>query len=238
MAGPTCSRCRASGPPAPDAQTYAITGPGWKGTLPAGVKEYKSPTSIVWLLGRIYCTGTPEDYAAVHKLQDEFKLVPLSAYGKPYTPPPGTVDPSIDMKTAVREQVNRMDAVEYFTLLCKLMKDNPPAAADAPEIAKFAKIGIVPGQDFDASKLKADFAKRIPGDRLRPDHAPVQGQQGRQGQERLGLHHQDRHLRHRLSDAGARHRDRAWRQPSAGRGLSDVAEGCRRPEHTAAPTNT
>jgi hypothetical protein len=33
-----------------------------------------------------------------------------------YTPPPGKVDPSIDMKTAVREQVNRMDAVAYFTL--------------------------------------------------------------------------------------------------------------------------
>jgi hypothetical protein len=144
------------------AQTYAITGPGWKGTLPAGVKEYKSPTAIVWLLGRIYCTGTPEDYAQVHKLQDEFKLVPLSSYGKPYTPPPGTVDPSIDMKTAVREQVNRMDAVAYFTLLCKLMKDNPPSAADAPQLAKFAKLGIVPGQDFDASKLKADFVKRVP----------------------------------------------------------------------------
>jgi hypothetical protein len=144
------------------AQTYAITGPGWKGSLPAGVKEYKSPTSMVWLLGRIYCTGTPEDYAEVHKLQDEFKLVPLSSYGKPYTPPENKVDPSIDMKTAVREQVNRMDAVEYFTLLCKLMKDNPPAAADAPQLAKFAKLGIVPGQDFDASKLKADFRKRVP----------------------------------------------------------------------------
>src|SRR6201997_1964793 len=92
------------------AQTYAVTGPGWNGTLPAGVKEYKSPTGMVWLLGRIYCTGTPEDYAAVHKLQDEISLVPLSAYGKPYTPPPGTVDPSIDMKIAVRDQVNRMDA--------------------------------------------------------------------------------------------------------------------------------
>jgi hypothetical protein len=144
------------------AQTYAITGPGWKGTLPPGVKEYKSPTAIVWLLGRIYCTGTPEDYAEVHKLQDEFKLVPLSSYGKPYTPPAGTVDPSIDMKTAVREQVNRMDAVAYFTLLCKLMKDNPPSAADAPQLAKFARLGIVPGQDFDASKLKADFVKRVP----------------------------------------------------------------------------
>jgi hypothetical protein len=144
------------------AQTYAITGPGWKGTLPAGVKEYKSSTSIVWLLGRIYCTGTPEDYAEVHKLQDEFKLVPLSSYGKPYTPPPGTVDAAQDMKTSVRDQVNRMSANEYFTLLCKLMKDNPPAAADAPQLKKFEKIGIVPGKDFDASKLRADFAKRIP----------------------------------------------------------------------------
>ena len=145
------------------AQTYAITGPGWSGTLPAGVKQYKSPTSLVWLLGRIYCTGTPEDYAAVHALQDQCKLVPLSAWGKNYTPPPGKVDPSIDMKTAVREQVNRMDAVEYFTLLAQLMKANPPSAADTEEVARYASIGLVPGQDFDASKLKADFAKRVPG---------------------------------------------------------------------------
>ena len=146
-----------------NAQTYAITGPGWKGALPKGVKEYKSPTNIVWLLGRIYCTGTPEDYAAVHALQDQVGLVPLSGYGKPYTPPPGTVDPSFDMKTAVREQVNRMDATEYFTLLAQLMKANPPTAADAPELAKFAKIGLVAGQDFDASKLgNADFVKRVP----------------------------------------------------------------------------
>jgi len=144
------------------AQTYAITGPGWKGTLPAGVKEYKSPTSIVWLLGRIYCTGTPEDYAAVHTLQDQCKLVPLSAYGTDYTPPSGKVDPSIDMKTPVRDQVNRLDAVEYFTLLSELMKRNPPAPADAPALERFARIGLVPGQDFDASKLKADFVKRIP----------------------------------------------------------------------------
>jgi hypothetical protein len=144
------------------AQTYAITGPGWKGTLPVGVKEYKSPTNLVWILGRIYCTGTPEDYAAVHAAQDQFKLVPLSAYGKAYAPPEATVNPSIDMKTPVRDQVNRMDPIAYFTLLAQLMKTNPPAAADAPELAKLAKIGIVPGKDFDASKLNADFAKRIP----------------------------------------------------------------------------
>ena len=144
------------------AQTYAITGPGWKGTLPAGVKEYKSPTSLVWMLGRIYCTGTPEDYAAVHALQDQCRLVPLSAWGKDYTPPAATVDPAVDMKTAVREQVNALDAVSYFTLLAELMKTNPPVAADAAAVARFARIGLVPGQDFDKTKLNADFAARIP----------------------------------------------------------------------------
>ncbi len=197
---------------------------------PPGSSEYKSPTSIVWLLGRIYCTGTPEDYAAVHKLQDEFKLVPLSSYGKPYTPPPGTVDPSIDMKTAVREQVNRMDAAAYFTLLCELMKTNPPTAADAPHIAKFARIGIVPGQDFDASKLKADFIKRVP--EVAVDRIMIQFKINKdiKDENGLGVHDQDRHLRHRLSDAGARHGNRARRQPSAGRRLPDVAEGCGRPQ--------
>jgi hypothetical protein len=212
------------------AQTYAITGPGWKGTLPAGVKEYKSPTSLVWLLGRIYCTGTPEDYAEVHKLQDEFKLVPFSSYGKPYTPPAGTVDPSIDMKTAVREQVNRMDAVAYFTLLCKLMKDNPPTAADAPQLAKFAGDWHRSRSGLRCDQAQGGFRQARARGRIRPDLAPVQDQQGRQGRERLGLYDQDRHLRYRLSDAGARHRYRARCQPAAGCGLSDLAEGRRRPE--------
>ncbi len=37
-----------------DAADFAITGPSWTGTLPKGIKaEYKSPTSMVWVLGRI-----------------------------------------------------------------------------------------------------------------------------------------------------------------------------------------
>ena len=145
------------------AQTFAITGPGWQGTLPGAVKELKSPTNMVWILGRTYCTGTPADYKAVHKLQDQYKLVPLSAYGKPYTPPPGQVDPSVDMKTPVREQVNGMDAGAYFKLLAVLMKDNPPAKEDAPMVAKLAKIGLVPGQEFDPSKLDPVVAKGLQG---------------------------------------------------------------------------
>ena len=143
------------------AQKYAITGPGWSGTLPAGVTEYKSPTGLVWVLGRIYCSGTPEDYKAVHALQDQVSIVPLSSYGKPYKPEAGTVDSATDMKTAVRDQVNALDSAAYFKLLAQLMKSNPPAEADAPMTAKLAKIGIVPGQDFDASKLEPAVAKGL-----------------------------------------------------------------------------
>jgi hypothetical protein len=79
--------------------------------------------------------------------------VPLSAYGKPYTPPLGRIDPSIDMKTPTRDQVERMDTMSFFKLLAELMKTNPPYEADAPILPRLARIGLIPGQDFDMSKL-------------------------------------------------------------------------------------
>ena len=49
--------------------------------------------------------------------------------------------------------MNALDTAAYFNLLARLMKDNPPAAADAPMVAKMAKLGIVPGTAFDFGKL-------------------------------------------------------------------------------------
>ena len=81
--------------------------------------------------------------------------MPLSSYGKPYTPLAGEVDNNLDMKTAVRDQVDHLEANDYFSYLARLMKTNPPTSDDAPMVAKMAKIGLVPGQDFDPSKLGA-----------------------------------------------------------------------------------
>jgi hypothetical protein len=144
------------------AQTFVITGPGWSGAVPEGLTQLKSPTAIVWLLGRIYCTGTPEDYAEVHALQDAFKLQPLSTWGKTYVPPTGKVDPAIDMKTAVRDQVNRLSTSEFFTLLADLMKRNPPEAADAPGLERFKAIGLIPGRSFNGKALDSRWDRRLP----------------------------------------------------------------------------
>ncbi|WP_105101779.1 DUF1254 domain-containing protein [Microbulbifer pacificus] len=143
------------------AQTYVLTGPGWSGKLPAGVKEVKSPTATVWILARTYSTGTPEDYKKVWALQDQYKLYPLSAWGKNYVPPAGKVDPSIDMKTAVRDQVNALNAEQYFGWMAELMQNNPPTAEDAPMVAKMKKIGLEPGKPFDLGKLNPAVAAAI-----------------------------------------------------------------------------
>ena len=157
------------------------------------------------------------------RCRTRWNFVPLSSYGKPYTPPPGVVDPSINMKMAVRDQVNRMDAVAYFTLLAQLMKTNPPAPADTPELAKFAKIGLVPGQDFDASKLQADFVKRIPQvgfDRIMLQfkiNPAVEDVNGWDYTLKTGVYGTDYLMR------ALCHRHRTWRKPPAGRRLPDLA---------------
>jgi hypothetical protein len=143
-------------------QTYVITGPGWTGQLPDTIIQVKSPTALVWILGRIYCTGTDEDYKEVHAIQDRFQSVPLSAFGQPYTPPKGIIDTSFDMKKGVRDQVNHMQLEEYFEYLAELLKSNPPKPEDGPILDRMKEIGIVPGQDFDKSKLPSIWQKLDP----------------------------------------------------------------------------
>jgi len=210
------------------AQKYAITGPGWKGELPPGVIEYKSGTNMVWLLGRIYCTGTPEDYKAVHAIQDQISAVPLSAYGKPYTPEAGKVDAAIDGKKAVRDQVDALDGAAYFKLVAELMKANPPAAEDAPALAKFAKIGLVPGQDFDASKLEAPVAKGIAA-------APKPAQEKVMGWMKEGILAGDLKLEHgwlfttKTGLYGTNYRQRAL--------VTAIGLGANRPQDAVYPTS-
>jgi hypothetical protein len=142
-------------------QKYVITGPLWKRKCPEEFTQLKSPTNLVWILGRTYSNGTQDDYAKVHAFQDGLSLVPLSAYAKDYNPPAGKTDPKIDATTAVRDQVNQLDAATYFSLLAQLMNYNPPRQVDAPIVSRMSKIGIVPGQTFDMNKLSPEMSKAL-----------------------------------------------------------------------------
>ncbi len=138
-------------------QRYVVVGPDWNGSVDVPDAEViKAPTNLVWIVGRTFAQETPNDLDAVHQLQRQYSLVPLSAFGKEYAPPAGRVDPAVDMETSVRDQVNRLDATTFFNRLAMLMKENPPAEADSAIVARMASIGIVPGRTFDARKLGPD----------------------------------------------------------------------------------
>jgi len=66
------------------------------------------------------------------------------------------------MKKAVRDQVNALSGVDYFTLLAELLKTNPPAEADAPILPKLAEIGIVAGKDFDPKAADPAVLNLVP----------------------------------------------------------------------------
>ncbi|WP_327139151.1 DUF1254 domain-containing protein [Nocardia sp. NBC_01327] len=132
--------------------TYAITGPGWHGTLPDDITPLPVPTDTAWLLGRVQVNGQ-DDIAAVQAIQNQMKLVPLSQWqsgDRDNLPAPSPADKSVQPS----KQVADMDGPAFFATLSALMVDNPPAAADAPAMARFAKIGLTPGGATD--KVSAD----------------------------------------------------------------------------------
>ena len=139
-----------------DAANYLITGPGWAGAVPAGMKQIKCATRYMVILGRTYADGTDQDYAAVNALQAQYKIVPLSAYGKSYTyqTPPVNPNPGISMTDKPQSVILDMDTSTYFNMMARLMGGTAtPASEDAPMLTRMAKIGLVPGQPFDMAKL-------------------------------------------------------------------------------------
>lgn len=141
---------------------YALIGPGWKGTLPASIKQVvRFETNTVWIAGRHLTNGTAQDMAQVRAIQQQYALVPLDRYGKQYTPTTHSpVDPRRDMSSP-RDQINALDAGAYFKLLADVMRNNPPAPADAAIVAAMAKIGIIPGRPFDIKALDKDTQQAL-----------------------------------------------------------------------------
>ncbi len=139
---------------------FAITGPDWKGTLPSGVQQVKAPTNSIWIIGRIQTDG-PSDYGAVNKLQDQFKLTPLSVWGTNDVPPRIAGARDVDVNTPPIQQTLKMDGVAFFTRLARLLKETPIPSADKEYVKKFSMIGLEPGKEFDVEKLSNEEIKEL-----------------------------------------------------------------------------
>jgi len=137
---------------------FLATPPGWSGTVPSGLTRVSAPTPYVWIIGRTQTNG-PQDYDAVHKIQAGFRVTPLSEWGKTPKPVEVQIDPTVDMKTPPKTQVDTMPAGKYFAYAAELLKLHPPHITDEPIIARMKGIGVEPGKSFDISTLDAALKK-------------------------------------------------------------------------------
>lgn len=140
---------------------YAITGPKWSGELPARAQQIKSPTDMVWIIGRTQTNGR-RDYASVHEIQDKYKLTSLSAFGKAYPSPRSSpVSLRVDMKTPPVDQVAHMNARTFFNRMNSVMKNNSPSPEDSKAIQRFAIIGVAPGKRFHLAERNAAVTREV-----------------------------------------------------------------------------
>jgi len=160
------------------AGNFVVTPPGWRPDLrdrfidefrlPKDTQRIEAPTPFVWIIGRTKTDGPP-DYDAVHKIQAGYKVTPLSEWGKTPKPVEVKIDPTVDMKTPPKVQVDTMPADKFFAYAAELLKVNPPHITDEPIIAQMRKIGIESGKSFDMAKVNPAIRNALSG-------APEEGQ--------------------------------------------------------------
>jgi len=136
-----------------NASAFGVVPPDWKGRLPAGVEKIQAPTPYVWVIGRTQTDG-PKDYEAVHKVQDNYKVTPLSRWPRePKLVRFVKADPTVDMNTPPLDQVNNMPAVDYFKYAAELMKLHPPHFTDWSQLARMKRIGLEAGKSVNSDIL-------------------------------------------------------------------------------------
>ncbi|KRC74895.1 hypothetical protein D3C87_655090 [compost metagenome] len=187
------------------AQSFAIVGPNWQGSVPAGVDVIRSPTSTGWLIGWTQAGG-PQDYAAVNQIQSGMTARPLAVPVASSTPyrnrNAGTVYPQtgagvgsqpigsgLSMPTPTpaavpdgtpAEQVAGMDASAFFAVFFDVLRNNPPHANDTPMLDRMRRIGLDDRQPFSYGRLSPAVQQAL------TDAQPLAGRRIADGVSRLG----------------------------------------------------
>ena len=145
---------RATGP---KAGAYAIVGPGWKGTLPKGVKAIPAPTADVMTFARTF-VHNEDDMPAVRDIQGRYGFGDLADFSHATRLPIAKAElplpPILDLSPA---------GAGYFDELCQRLAADPPQGDDRAYLKRFARIGIAPGAHPSTDpRLKSVFEAAVP----------------------------------------------------------------------------
>ncbi|MCB1705552.1 MAG: DUF1254 domain-containing protein [Halioglobus sp.] len=130
---------------------YAVAGPSWTGTLPAGIdKLFTSETDFALATYRTQLFE-PSDISNVKAIQAKYQATGLSVFlGSPKAKPTPAVNwPKID------KQSEKAEFFDYLAFLLQYAPATGSAAVEVPLRDKFAMIGIRAGRPFPSVSLTA-----------------------------------------------------------------------------------
>jgi hypothetical protein len=142
---------RATGSGAGD---YMVVGPTWKGETPKGIAKVFRATTEFGLAGYRTQLFNARDMPNVVKVQNGYKVRPLSAYLKKPAPPAA---PAVDFPPANAELVKK----NFFEYLDFALQFAPPDPKEADIRAKLARIGVGPGKKFDFKELSLEHKLEV-----------------------------------------------------------------------------
>jgi len=142
---------RATGTEAGD---YLVVGPRWQGETPPGIKKVFRSTTDFSLAAYRTQLFNAEDMPNVVKVQEGYKVQPLSSYLKQPAPP---ASPAVDFPKANAE----LAKTNFFEYLDFALQFAPPGPEEKEIRAKLASIGIGPDKKFNFKDLSLEHKAAI-----------------------------------------------------------------------------
>ena len=118
---------------------YVLCGPGQHGLpIPPGTRRINVHYSRLWIIGSTQLRG-PWDVKNVNRIQDRYRLTPLSRYGADFRPR----TPAHPRTKVTTYRLPR--GLRFFNALGRQLERFPPPVRDARSLRRFATVGIGPG---------------------------------------------------------------------------------------------
>ena len=140
-----------------DGGSYLVAGPGWKGETPKDVsKVIRSETEFIIIVYRTQLFN-PDDIDNVKEIQTGYKVQTLSAFLNTAAP---KAAPAVDFIKPLTVETQKT-SLEFFNIVNFVLQFCPTDPSETELMARFAKIGVGAGKNFDASRLSPEMKTAI-----------------------------------------------------------------------------
>jgi hypothetical protein len=120
---------------------YAIVGPNWKGTVPAGItKVIHAPTDLVTILPRAFMDDTADDKAAIQPILSQIVVYPLSGFDGKMKTMDWKSTPDLPGPPASAGETKFVMPEKFFDELQVILKTVPPMPGEEALYANFQSV--------------------------------------------------------------------------------------------------